>query len=113
MYTPLCGGTEGATYNCDHGASLSPKRPTHDRRDWGVSAAVWGDGEGNERLLPRRVSIPLKAQAGAEGLRCIRRYVGGRRGQRTIATTGRPYPLNGPRRTGGPRVCPPLCGEEM
>ena len=99
------------------------------------------------RLLvpPRGVPIPQTAQAGPEGLGCIRPCVGvdgvrvssyphraplspkrprqDRRDSGVSAVvwgwmvcaaprtpTGRPYPPNSPRRTGGTRVYPPLCG---
>ena len=59
-----------------HGASLSPKRPRQDRRASSVSAVVWGDGEGNAQVPQRGARFPQVAQAGAEGLGCIRRCVG-------------------------------------
>ena len=37
-----------------HGASLSPKRPRQDRRDSGVSAAVW---ESLHRVYPRSPTV--------------------------------------------------------
>ena len=56
------------------GASLSPKRPNHDRRDLGVYAAVWG-GTGS-RIIPdppppRSVPIPKTGHARLGGLGCI------------------------------------------
>ena len=52
VYSPLCGGVNGRTCMFPHGAPLSPKRPRQDQRVSGVSAVVWGDGEGNGQLLP-------------------------------------------------------------
>ena len=58
-----------------HGASLCPKRPRRDRRNSGVSAAVWEDGDGNAQVFPRGAPIPQAAQARPGGLGCIRRCV--------------------------------------
>ena len=41
MYPLLCGVDGPYVSSYSHGASLSPKRPRQDRRDSGVSAAVW------------------------------------------------------------------------
>ena len=41
MYPPLCGNGWRCVSSFSHGASLSPKRPRQDRRDSGVSAAMW------------------------------------------------------------------------
>ena len=76
-----------------HGASLSPKWPRHDRRDFGVSAAVL-DGSG--RTGGTRVYPPLCASGWAPCLPC--------------SPTGRPHHPSGPSRTGGTRMHPPLCG---
>ena len=60
---------------------------------------------------PRGVPIPQTVHKGPEGLGCIGRCVGGM--WKTVISdppTGRPYPPNGPHRTGGTRVHPPLCG---
>ena len=89
-----------------HGASLSPKRPTEDRRDSGVSAAIW---PGTESPIipdpPRGVRIPQPAQAVPGGLGCMCRSVG--RNWESDHTgpppTGRPYPQNGPARPEGLR----------
>ena len=63
VYAPLLGEQlEVQSYaTTPHGASLSPKRPTHYRRDAGVSAAVWG-GARNPFVhsTPRGVPIPQK-----------------------------------------------------
>ena len=41
-----------------HGASLSPKRPKHDRRDSGVCAAVWG-GAGSSMIPDPPRGVPI------------------------------------------------------
>ena len=128
-----------------HGAPLSPKGPNQDRRDSGVSAAVWGwmvcvsprtptgrpypprgpTRTGGTRVYPplcgggwcacllvspRGVPIPQAAQAGLQGLGCIRGCVGVEGVVSPRTPTGRPYPPSGAGRTGGTRVYPPLCG---
>ena len=60
--------------------------------------------------FPTGRHYPRAAQAGPQGLGCIRRCVGGRRWQPTSVPTGRPYPPSGLSSTGGTRMCPPLCG---
>ena len=109
VYPPLCGGSGKVDLTrSPHEAPLSPRRPRQDRRDSGVSGAVWGEiGDSNVHGPPRGVA----AQARPEGLRCIRRCVGGTGNPYAPGLpTGRPYPRNGPGRTGGTRVHPPLCG---
>ena len=59
---------------------------------------------------PRGAPIPQMAEAGPEGLGCIRRCVGVDDVVSPYTPTGCPYPPNGPRRTGGTRVYPPPCG---
>ena len=93
-----------------HGASLSPKRPSEDWRDSGVSPAMWGDGEENVQFLPRGNPIPQTAQEWLEGLGSLGRYLKGPRGQQAIAPKGRPYPPKGPRRTEVNQVYPTMCG---
>ena len=73
----------GRTWKSHHtrdpnGASLSPKRPTQDRRDSGVSAAVCG-GAGSSITPdpPQSIPIPQTAEAGPEGFGCIHRSLGG------------------------------------
>ena len=58
-----------------HGASLSPKRPTKGGGDLGVAAAVWEWLDLVILVLPRCVATPQAAEAGPEGLGCIRRLV--------------------------------------
>ena len=57
---------------------------------------------------PQGIPMRQTAQARADGLGCLRRCVGGARS----ATITNP-PTGGPGRTGGTRVCPPICGEEL
>ena len=53
-----------------------PPRPRQDRRDSGVSAAVWGRMVRCPLKTPTGHPYPSPAQAGPEGLGCIRRCVG-------------------------------------
>ena len=53
-----------------------PLQPRQDRRDSGVSAAVWGLGGVVSPPNPHGASLSSAAQAGPEGLGCIRRCVG-------------------------------------
>ena len=114
-----------------HVVSLSPKHRMQERRNAGVSAAVW-EGVGSA-IIPdpttgsphpqsaqsmvrgtQGVPIPATAEAGPEGLRCIRRCVGGAGNPIPHGTpTGRPYPPNSAGKTRGSRLSPPLCGEEL
>ena len=98
------------------GASLSPKWPTQDQRDWGVSAAMWG-GAGSSIIPdpPRRgVPIPQMAHAGPEGLGCTCRCVGRSwKSNRTRRPQGASYAPKGPVKAAGTRLSAPLCGEEI
>ena len=51
-----------------------PPRPRLDRRDSGVTAAVWGKEKFSDQPTGR--PYPSTAQAGPEGLGCNRRSVG-------------------------------------
>ena len=53
-----------------------PPRPRQDRRDSGVTAAVWGRDLSVRPQSPTRRPYPSAAQAGPEGLGCNRRCVG-------------------------------------
>ena len=64
-----------------------PPRPRLDRRDSGVTAAVWGK---EKYLATHGASLSPAAQAGPEGLGCNRRCVG--EGKIPDEPTGRPYP---------------------
>ena len=103
------GGTGG------HGASLPPKRLKQDRRDSGVSTAVW--------VKAASAIVPDPSNGASLS---IGRPMQGRRDSGIFAVmwggdgssivhgtpTGLPYPPNGPGRTAGTRVSLPLCGEE-
>ena len=84
------------------GVSLSPRRLRQDWRDSGVSAAVWARLETQSFTAPPRgVPIPQTAQAGPEGIGCLRRCL--RRiwkFNHTRRPTGPAYPPNDPRSTG-------------
>ena len=78
MYPPLCGGElEVQPYPSPHRAALSLKLPRQERKDSGVSAAVWGETRNPIYTVPRR-GVPLRqtAQLGMERLGCLRRCVG-------------------------------------
>ena len=84
VYLPLCEGSRKLNRTGHpHGASLSPRQPRQDQRDSGVSTTAWR-GVGSA-IIPDPPPPP----------------------------PGRPYTPNGPGRTGGTRVYPPLCGEEL
>ena len=59
-----------------HGASLPPPRPGQDRRDSGVTAAVWGGEPLRAPPNPHRASLSLRGPGGPERLGCNRRCVG-------------------------------------
>ena len=110
MYPPLCGGGWcGVSLKPPRGVPIPPQ-PRQDRRDSVVSAAVWGWVVWCLLKTPTGRPYPSAAQAGLEGLGCIRRCVG-------VGGVVSPSNLHGaslsPRgrtRTGGTRVYPPLCG---
>ena len=76
VYPPLCGGGwYGVPSKPPRGVPIPP-RPRQDRRDSGVSAAVWGWVVWCPLITPTGRPYPSPAQAGPEGLGCIRRCVG-------------------------------------
>ena len=76
VYPPLCGGGWcGVPSKPPRGVPIPP-RPRQDRRDSGVSAAVWGWVVWCPLITPTGRPYPSPAQAGPEGLGCIRRCVG-------------------------------------
>ena len=79
-----------------------PPRPRQDRRDSGVTAAVWGEGEIPDEPTGR--PYPPAAQAGPEGLGCNRRCVGEGPLRAPLNPHGASLSLRGPGRTGGTRV---------
>ena len=87
-----------------------PPRPTQDRRDSGVSAAVWGWVVWCPLITPTGRPYPSPAQTGPEGLGCIRRCVGVGGVVSPHNPHGVSLSLPGPGRTGGTRVYPPLRG---
>ena len=87
-----------------------PPRPRQDRRDSGVSAAVWGWVVWCPLKTPTGRPYPSPAQAGPEGLGCIRRCVGVGGVVSSHNPHGASLSLPGPGRTGGTQVYPPLCG---
>ena len=141
-----CVGVAGpGVLSFSHRVSLSPKRPTQDRGDSGVSPALWEWLAPAYLILPQGVPIFQVAQAGTEELTCLHRYVGmpgpcvswlshgaslsPKRPRQDLRDSGvsalkwelldlvrprsamaRPYPPRGPRSSGGTRVYPPLCG---
>ena len=94
-----------------HGASLSSKRPRQDRRDSGVSAAVWEwlgsvhtSFSHGAPLYPKRPQQDRR-DSGVSAAMWEWLYL-----VSPCAPTGRPYPPSGLGRAGGTRVYPPLCG---
>ena len=101
---PPCGwGTSPCAQNPPRGVPIPP-RPRQDRRDSGVTAAVWGRDLSVSPQPPRGRPYPSAAQAGPEGFGCNRRCVG--EGPILVPTTvhGAPLSLRAPGRTGGTRV---------
>ena len=73
VYRPLCGGGWcGVSSRPPQGVPIPP-RPGQDRRDSGVSAAVWGWVVWCLLKTPTGRPYPPAAQAGPEGLGCSRR----------------------------------------
>ena len=95
--------------NPPRGARIPP-RPRQDRRDSGVTAAVWGRDLTVCPQSPTGRPYPSTAQVGPEGLGCNRRCVG--EGPLRVPTIphGSSLSLRGPGRTRGTRLQPPLCG---
>ena len=87
-----------------------PPRSRQDRRDSGVTAAVWGRDLSVRPQSPMGRPYPSAAQAGPEGLGCNRRCVGEGPRRAPPIPHGTSLSLRGPSRTGGTRVEPPLCG---
>ena len=118
VYLPLCGEElEVQSYtapprgvNIPHTAQARPEGLGCPCRYVGRSCKFK-----NTRPPPRDVPIPETAQARPEGLGCMRRCLGSnwRFNHTRPPPTERPYPPNGPRRNGGMRVSPPMCGEEL
>ena len=110
VYPPLCGGGWcGVPSQPPRGVPIPP-RPRQDRRDSGVSAAVWGWVVWCPLKTPTGRPYPSPAQAGPEGLGCIRRCVGVGGVVSPQNPHGASLSLPGPGRTGGTRVYPSLCG---
>ena len=97
------GGTSPCAYNPPRGVPIPP-RPRQDRRDSGVTAAVWGRDLSVCPQSPTGRPYPPAAQAGPEGLGCNRRCVG--EGPLHVPTIphGASLSPRGPGRTGGTRV---------
>ena len=121
-------------YPTAHRPCLSPKRPRQNRRESGVSAAMWVELEKKYRSLgylhrcvesswkpnlhdpppPRGVPILQTAKAGPEGLGRICRCVGRTwKSNHTRPPKGPPYAPKAPSRIGGTWLSAPLCGEEL
>ena len=94
-----------------HGASLSPKRPTQNRGDSGVSAAVWEWLGPMHTPFSHKASLSLKGPGKTGGTRVYPPLCGSGYTLCILRSpTGRPYTPSGPGRTGGTQVYPPLCG---
>ena len=81
-----------------------PPRPRQDRRDSGVTAAVWGRDLSVRPQTPTGRPYPSAAQAGPEGLGCNRRCVGEGPLRAPPNPHGASLSLRGPGRTGETRV---------
>ena len=81
-----------------------PPRPRQDRRDSGVTAAVWGRDPSVCPRPPTGCPYPSAAQAGPEGLGCNRRCVVRVPSVCPQTPHGASLFLRGPGRTGGTRV---------
>ena len=101
---PLCGGgTSPCTHNPPRGVPIPP-RPRQDRRDSGVTAAVWGRDLTVYPQSPTGRPYPSAAQAGPEGLGCSRRCVGEGPHRAPTIPHRASLSLRGPGRAGGTRV---------
>ena len=87
-----------------HRASLSLRGPGQDRRDSGVTTAVWGKDLSMCPQAPTGRLYPSAAQAGPEGLGCSRRCVGQGPLHVPPNPNGASLSLRGPGRTRGSRV---------
>ena len=81
-----------------------PPRPGQDRRDSGVTAAVWGGGFIVRPQTPTGRPYPPAARAGPEGLGCNRRCVGVGLHRAPPNPPGASLSFRGPGTTGGTRV---------
>ena len=110
VYPPLCwGGWCGASSKPPRGVPIPPW-PRQDRRDSGVSAAVWRWMVGCLLKTPTGRPYPPVAQARPEGIGCIRRCV---RVDGVVSPRnphGASLSPRGQGKTRGTRVYPPLCG---
>ena len=89
--------------NPPRGAPIPP-RPRQDRRDSGVTAAVWGRDLSVCPQTPTGRPYPSAAQAGPEGLGCNRRCVGEGPLRAPTIPHGASLSLRGRGKTGGTRV---------
>ena len=110
VYPPLCGGGWCAASSKPPRGVPIPPRPSQDRRDSGVSAAVWGWMVRCLLKSPTGRPYPPVAQAGPEGIGCIRRCVRVDGVVFPQKRHGAALSPHGPGKTGGTRVYPPLCG---
>ena len=109
MYPPRCGGGWCRVSSKPPRGVPIPPWPRHNRRDSGVSAAVWGWMVWCLLKTPTGRPYPPAAPAGPEGIGCMRRCV---RVDGVVSPQnphGASLSTRGPSRTGGNRVYAPLC----
>ena len=77
MYLPLCGGGWCGVFLKPPRGLRIPPRPSQDRRDWGVSAIVWGLVVWCLFKTPTGRPYPLAARTGTGGTRVYLPMCGG------------------------------------
>ena len=104
MQPPLCGGRTSPCAPKPPRGVPTPPRPGQDRRDPGVTAAVWGR---DSCACPHTLTghpYPSAAQAGPKRIGCNRRCVGEEPLRAPLNPHGASLSLRGPGRTGEIRV---------
>ena len=115
VYPPLCGGKwEGLTHPTPPRGAPIPQTAQGGPEGLGcIRRCVGGELEIQARMAPHGASLSPKRPRQVRGDLGVSATMWRGAGKPVIPDppTGRPYPPNGPSRTGGTRVSSPLCGE--